>query len=326
MSYRFLLKMMVSFSLISNGFGETISIEVAHKTQKMDRLLNQDSKLERVATGFEFIEGPVWMGSQREGYILFSDIPANRVYQWTPQSREVTKKIDEVHDPKIVTGASGGSNGLLEDNEGRLVLFEHGMRRVARLDRDGVRRSLIDRFEGRRLNSPNDGVFHSSNALFFTDPPYGLERGDLDRNKEQKTNGIYRFDLDGNITLLASMKRPNGIGLSADERTLYVANSDAADRVWMQFEVKEDLSLGRAEILFDATDLPEPGVPDGFVVDRQGYLWASGPGGVVVISPEGDHLGTILVPELPANTTFDKDFKNLFITARTSLYRLQLRK
>ena len=326
MSYRLFLKMLFPFFLISNTFGEVIPLEIAHKSNEMDGLLFQDSQLERVATGFQFVEGPVWMGSQREGYLLFSDIPANRVYQWAPHSGEVSIKIDLVHDPKIVTGASGGSNGLLEDGKGRLILFEHGMRRVSRIDHDGVRRSLTDRFEGRKLNSPNDGVFHSNGSLFFTDPPYGLQKGDLDRNKAQEVNGIYRLDMDGNVALLASMKRPNGIGLSLDERTLYVANSDSEKRVWMQFEVKDDFSLGRPEVLFDATTLPEPGVPDGFAVDLKGYIWASGPGGVVVLSPDGSHIGTILTPELPANTTFDREFKNLFITARTSLYRLRLRK
>ena len=325
MNYQLLIKMMIPLLLISNSFGETIPIEVAHKSPEMDSLLHQNSRLERVATGFQFVEGPVWMGSQREGYLLFSDIPANRVYQWIPQSGEVSVKIDLVHDPKIVTGASGGSNGLLEDSEGRLVLFEHGMRRVSRIDHDGVRRSLIDRFEGGRLNSPNDGVFHSSNSIYFTDPPYGLKKGDLDSNIDQRVNGIYRLDPDGKVALLASLKRPNGIGLSLDERILYVANSDVEERVWRRFEVKDDLSLGQSTVLFDATSLPEPGVPDGFAVDSQGYLWASGPGGVVVLSADGNHIGTILIPELPANTTFDKDFKNLFITARTSVYRLRLR-
>ena len=326
MNHRLLLKMLFPCLLISTALGEVIPIEIAHKTKEIDRLLLQDAKLERLATGFQFVEGPVWMGSQREGFLLFSDIPANKVYQWTPSSGEVSIKIDRVHDPKIVTGASGGSNGLLEDSEGRLVLFEHGMRRISRIDLDGVRRSIVDRFEGRRLNSPNDGVFHSNNSLFFTDPPYGLKKGDLDLNKDQEVNGIYRFDVDGNVALLAAMKRPNGIGLSLDERRLYVANSDIEERVWMQFEVKDDLSLGRPEVLFDATKLPESGVPDGFAVDLKGYIWASGPGGVVVLSPEGSHVGTILIPELPANTTFDREFKNLFITARKSLYRLRLRK
>jgi gluconolactonase len=306
-------------------WGEPLPLEVERNDAAIDRLIPADAVLERVATGFQFIEGPVWRGTQGEGHLVFSDIPANRVYRWDPVSGEVSIEIEVVHDPDIVTGARGGSNGLLIDSQGRLVLFEHGMRRVARVDPNGTRHAIAERYEGKRLNSPNDGVFHSSGALFFTDPPYGLVSGDSDPNKEVPHNGIYRLDPDGTVTLVGRMHRPNGIGLSPDEKTLYVASSDMVQKFWMRFAVQNDLSLDAGEIFFDARDIAESGVPDGFAVDRAGNVWASGPGGLVVISPNGIHLGTVRTPEQPANVTFDADERHVFLTARTGLYRLRLR-
>ena len=303
---------------------DPLSLDVVRNHPAIDRLIPQDAVFEKVADGFQFIEGPVWRGSQAEGHLLFSDIPANRVYRWDPRTDEVTVEIEPIHDPDIVTGAQGGSNGLLEDSSGRLVLFEHGMRRVARVGGDGVRRSIADRYQGARLNSPNDGVFHSSGALFFTDPPYGFVLGDGDRNKEVKQNGIYRLDADGSVNLVGQMHRPNGIGLSPDEKSLYVASSDMEQKFWMRFSVRDDLSLSAGDVFFDARDIKDAGVPDGFAVDRAGNIWASGPGGLVVISPDGVHLGTVRTPEQPANATFDANEQHIFLTARTGLYRLRL--
>ncbi|NKB97097.1 MAG: SMP-30/gluconolactonase/LRE family protein [Pseudomonadales bacterium] len=296
---------------------EALPLKLDVRDERLSRLVPASSKLEKVAGGFMFIEGPVW----RDDHLLFSDIPANRIYRWEPDA--VTVAVDQVHDPDIVTGAQGGSNGLIEDQDGSLLLFVHGLRRIDRIA-NGVRTVVADKWRGQRLNSPNDGVVHSSGALYFTDPPYGLPQQDEDPGKEITANGVYRLDLDGTVTQLTTMHRPNGIGLSPDEKTLYVASSDLEKKWWMKFPVEQDRSLGTGEIHFDARDLTDPGVPDGFVVDQHGNIWASGPGGVVVIAPDGTHLGTILTPELPANTTFGKDESSLFITARTGLYRLSL--
>lgn len=279
--------------------------------------LGDQPALEKIAQGFQFIEGPLWRGD----HLLFSDIPANRVYRWSPGT--ITTLIAPVHDPAMLTGATGGSNGLIADANNDVLMFIHGLRRVERF-RAGQRTVVARHWQKKKFNSPNDGVLHSSGAVFFTDPPYGLAKQDKDPNKEIPVNGIYRLDSDGTVNQLASMHRPNGIGLSPDEKTLYVASSDMTEKWWMRFPVRSDLSLGEGRIHFDARHIDAPGVPDGFDVDRAGNLWASGPGGVVVIDSEGTHLATIRMPEQPANATFNTDETVLYLTARTGLYRLSL--
>ena len=225
-----------------------------------------------------------------------------------------------------VSGGVGGSNGLILDPQGRLVLCEHGNRRIARLNADGSLTTLADRYDGKRLNSPNDIVFHSSGAAFFTDPPYGLEGGDDSPAKELLHNGVYRLDADGTVTLLsADQTRPNGIGLSPDERTLYVANSDDPPRrLWMSYPVLDDLTLGEGTVFLDANHLSETGLPDGLTLDRNGNVGATGPGGVLVISPEGKHLSTIAPNERPANAGWGDDGSTLYMSAHSSLYRIRL--
>jgi gluconolactonase len=227
------------------------------------------------------------------------------------------------------TGAVGGSNGLALDAEGRLILCEHGNRRVARMEDDGSRTTLADRFNDKRLNSPNDIVFHSSGAAFFTDPPYGLEEQDEDLAKEQPHNGIYRLDTDGTVTLLTvGQARPNGLGLSPDETTLYVANSEwPQNSHLMSYPVLEDLSLGNADVFFDAGSLISDiytGTPDGLTLDQSGNIYATGPGGVLILNAEGKHLGTIELGEIAANVGWGDDGRTLYITASTSLYRIKL--
>ena len=289
---------------------------------RLDDLLAADAAVERVADGFQFIEGPVWVGGASDGHLLFSDIPGDTVYRWS-EAEGTSVFLNPVFLPDLETGGQGGSNGLTLDLEGRVVLCEHGNRRLARIEADGSRITLADRYEGRRLNSPNDVVYHSRGAAFFTDPPYGLASPDA---AELDWNGVYRLDPDGSVHLLADgQSRPNGIGLSPDERTLYVANSDGASRQWVAYPVDDDLGVGEGRVLLDLTDSPDGGVPDGFAVDAAGNLWASGPGGIVVINPEGDHLGTVRPAEQPANAAFGNDGTTLYMTAQTGLYRIRTR-
>ena len=283
-------------------------------------LLKDDSQIEKLATGFEFVEGPVWMGDE----LLFSDIPGDTIYSWSAGDG-VQTRINPVFLPSLETGGTGGSNGLARDEDGALLIAEHGNRRIARLLPNGARETVADRYQGRRLNSPNDMVRHSSGAIFFTDPPYGLPGLEESPAKEQPHNGVYRLDLDGTVTLLATQTRPNGIGLSPDEKVLYVANSaQPPHRYWMAYEVQSDLSVDAGKIFHDANDTRKEGVPDGLAVDETGNVFATGPGGVWVLNPDGQLMGMIAPPERPANVGFGEDGRTLFMTARTSLYRIKL--
>jgi len=302
-----------------------------------DALLRADSEVELVATGFVFTEGPVY---RRDGVLLFSDIPANAIYKWSPQmGASVFRRPAGYDGPPMPEGAYIGPNGLTLDKEGRLVICEHGNRRVTRLEQDGTLTVLADRYQGKRLNSPNDAVFKSDGALYFTDPPYGLLKQDEDPAKELKFNGVYRRNPDGTLVLLTSeLSRPNGLAFSPDEKVLYVANSDAARKIWMRYEVKPDGTLGPGQVFFDATARKEDGLPDGMKVDTNGNVYCTGPGGIWVFSPGGKHLGTIHFPQVPANLAWGKYAKThaesplgegekadtLYVTARTAIYRVRL--
>ncbi len=307
------------------------NVESAGSVVRLDPALNVlvplDATIEKVAGGFGFIEGPVWMPGP-QGRLLFSDIPANTVYSWS-EDKGSEVFLQPVAPDESDTGAVEGSNGLALDAEGRLILCEHGNRRVARMESDGSRTTLADQYDDKRLNSPNDIVFHSTGVAFFTDPPYGLDGLDEDPAKEQSHNGIYRLDLDGTVTLLAAGQTfPNGIGLSPDEHTLYVANSGWPENsLLMSYPVLDDLTLGDAVVFFDASALISDvytGTPDGLTLDRSGNIYATGPGGVLVFNARGTHLGTIELNEVAANVGWGDDGRTLYITASTSLYRIKL--
>ncbi|MDE2780988.1 MAG: SMP-30/gluconolactonase/LRE family protein [Chloroflexota bacterium] len=257
-----------------------------------------------VAEGFQFTEGPVW---HPDGYLLFSDIPADTIYSYAPGG---------VPEPCI--SPSGNSNGLTFDREGNLVACEHGGRRVSRRGASGSMETVVDRHNGKPLNSPNDIVVHSSGAIFFTDPPYGI---DPDPG-EQGFNGVYRADTDGSITLLSqSMNRPNGLALSIDESVLYV--DDSRNRHVLAYPLDAGLGVGEPCVLVDM-DVEAQGGPDGMKLDSQGNLYVTGPGGLWVVTPEGEHLGTVEFPQLPANLCFGgPDLSTIYVTARTGLYSIQ---
>ena len=258
-----------------------------------------------ISEGFQFTEGPVW---HPDGFLLFSDIPASTIYRYVPGAA-----------PEAHIAPSGNSNGLTYDRGGRLLACEHGGRRVSRMSESGAMETVADRFNGKRLNSPNDIVVHSSGAIFFTDPPYGI---DPDPG-EQGFNGVYRIDLDGAVSLLnREMDRPNGLALSLDESILYV--DDSRNRHVLAFPLGADLSVGDPTVLVDM-NVEAQGGPDGMKLDSEGNLYVTGPGGLWVVSPEGNHLGTIEFPQLPANLCFGgEDLRTIYVTARTGLYSIRV--
>lgn len=292
---------------------------------EMDRLVGPDAEIEVLASGFTWTEGPVWVGKQ-DGYLLFSDIPRNSIFQWDP-----SKGISLFMSPSGYTGVTyyglePGSNGLFLDGQGRLVMCEHGDRRLSVLTERGGKKTLVDSYQNKRLNSPNDGVLKSNGDIYFTDPPYGLPERFTDARREISFCGVYRVTPStGEVTLLTKdIERPNGIAFSPDEKTLYVAQSNPAQANWTAFPVLADGTLGEGREFYNATQRvgKEPGLPDGMTVDHQGNLWASGPGGIYVLSSEGKLLGRLLTGQRTSNCTFGSSGW-LYITADSYLCRVQ---
>jgi gluconolactonase len=262
---------------------------------------------EQLATDFQFLEGPIRMP---EGYLLLSDIPAARIYRYDPNDGSV----------EVWREASGNSNGLTRDLEGRLIACEHGNRRVSRTEADGTVITLAGEYEGRRLNSPNDVVVKSDGTIYFSDPPYAIQP----EEKEQPCNALYRILPDGTIErLIDDFDRPNGLAFSPDESILYV--DDSPRRHVRAFDVRSDGTLTNSRVIADM-DHPQPGSPDGMKVDQEGHLYVTGATGVWVFEPDGTLLGVIVTPERPANCAWgDADRQTLYITARTSLYRIRVK-
>jgi gluconolactonase len=297
------------------------------KDPKFDELIPKDAKIEVLAGGFKWTEGPVW--NKEGGFLLFSDIPNNVVYKWSPKDglKEFLKPSGYTGKTTF-TGGEPGSNGLAFDKSGSLILCQHGDRRVARLTKDGQFETLVDKYMGKRLNSPNDLVFHPNGDLYFTDPPYGLPKWDKDPAKELDFQGVYRLKPTGEITLLTKeMSRPNGIGLSPDAKTLYVANSDPDKAIWMAFPVKEDGTLGPGKQMHDATaDVkahPNKGLPDGLKVDQKGNIFATAVNGVYVFAPDGKLLGRIVTNDKTANCAFGDDGTTLYMATNDKLTRVK---
>jgi len=298
---------------------------------RFDQIVAKDAKLEKLAEGFDWSEGPVWVPKHK--YLLFSDIPPNRVMKW-----KEGQGVSIFLEPSGYTGqgqysAEPGSNGLLLDSQGRLVLCQHGDRRIVRIEQDGSWTTLADNYQSKRLNSPNDAVYKSNGDLYFTDPPYGLPNRFDSKLRELDFCGVYRLSKDGKVTLLTKqLDRPNGIGFSPDEKTLYVAQSYPERAIWMAFDVKPDGTLAKGRVLFDATKWvgPGKGLPDGMAVDQQGHIFATGPledspAGVHVFAPDGTLLGSIDTGERTANCAFGEDGHTLYITADMYLARIRVK-
>ena len=287
----------ICFSLLIGGIA-------MGKDLGIDAIVESDS-LQQIAKDLRFTEGPVWCP---EGYLLFSDIPANTIYKWTPDG-----KLSVYRSP------SGNSNGLTLDRQGRLIACEHGNRRVSRTESDGTIKSIAEKYNGKRLNSPNDVVVKSDGSIYFTDPPYGVDPA----KRELDFQGVYRISPDGVLTLLVDdFEKPNGLVFSPDEKILYIADTDR--KHVKAYDVKPDGTLTNGRIFADLSAERQHG-PDGMKVDEKGNLYVTS-GVVWIFDKTGKHLGNIVTPEAPANCAFGgKDNKTLFITARTSVYKVQLK-
>jgi gluconolactonase len=314
------------FSLAVFGINGPISaspenyIWMRSATLELHATRSHNGHVEQVATGFEFTEGPVW---SPEGALLFSSPNTNAIYRWSPEG--------SVHVFRPKSGYAGldigrytqpGSNGLAFDPEGRLTICQHGNRRVLRVEPHGNTTVLADRYDGRRLNSPNDLVYRSDGTLFFTDPPFGLPGMDDDPDRELDFSGVFMLAPGGELTVVDdTLGGPNGIALSPDERFLYVGNWDLEAKVVVRYE----LATGARDVLFDMTGAPGEDAIDGIEVDpRDGQLYVCGPGGIWVISADGEHLETIEVPEAPHNLAWgDDDGRTLYVTALSSIYRIR---
>lgn len=314
----------------------TASAETLGRVERLDpaldALVDPSARFEVLGGGLDWSEGPVWI--RDGGFLLFSDVPQNRIYKWRKGDGLTVWLEPSGYTGEVPRAGEPGSNGLVLDGDGRLVLCQHGDRRVARLDAtwDDPRPSFVtlaSTYDGKRFNSPNDLVFDQDGNLYFTDPPYGLEGGPEDPKREIAFQGVYRVSPEGNVTLVTGeLTRPNGVGLSPDERTLYVSNSDPERAVWMAYDLKDDGTVGEGRVFFDATPLvgeERPGLPDGFAVDHAGNLFATGPGGIFVFSPDGKHLGTLHTGQATANCTFGGDGKTLYATADAYLLRIPLK-
>lgn len=300
----------------------------------LDAILSADAQLQKVADGFSFLEGPVWV--RKGGYLLFNDVPANAIYKWTPGGKvSVFLKPsgytgnDPSYGREIDNGRKKirviGSGAVTLDRQGRIVFCAQGDRDVVRIEKDGRRMVLADRFEGKRLNSPNDLVYKSDGALYFTDPPAALPKGDDDPAKELPFDGVFLLK-DGKLQVLdKTFSRPNGLAFAPGEKQFYV--NDSLKRTIMRFEVRPDDTIANGQVFIDMTADSAPGAPDGMKVDRKGNVYCTGPGGLWIISPEGKHLGTVRTPERITNLAFgNADGKALYITGRTgNLYRIQLK-
>ena len=299
---------------------------VVRENARLDDLIPVDAQIEVLASGFEWAEGPVWFSEG--GYLLFSDIPRNSIHRWSEAEGLTLWMRPSGYTGVTDYGAEPGSNGLTRDPQGRLVLCEHGDRRVSVLTAGGGKLTLADRFEGKRLNSPNDVVFKSDGAMYFTDPPYGLPNRWDDPLRELDHCGVYRLSPSGELSLLtAEMSRPNGLAFSPDERTLYVANSDPERAIWMAYDVLPDGSLGGGRVFADVTPMfgVFPGLPDGMKVDQRGNLFATGPGGVHVYDPSGELLGRIDPGVATANCAWGEDGSTLFLASDRYVCRIRTR-
>lgn len=299
---------------------------VERLSTEIDNLIEKSAKIEILADGFEWSEGPVW--SSQLNSVLFSDVPENVIYSWNEDKGLGTFTRPIGYSGKVPNLKKAGTNGLTIDADGNLIICMHGDRKITRLEKLNINRkvTLVNSFDGNLLNSPNDLVYDSKGNLYFTDPPYGLLEGDNDKLKEIEFNGVYKVSPNGDIEVLVkNLTRPNGISISNDEKILYVANSDKNNPVIMQYDLSEE-GAKNPSIFFDGRELTKKdiGLFDGLKVHPTGNVFATGPGGVLVIKENGDHIGTIRTEVRTANCAFDENFQYLYMTSDMFLTRIKL--
>jgi len=332
-NYIFMRSAKLSFYRVAPGpvaiTPSEVNVEVVRLDPAIDAIVPPNPKIYKLADGFQFTEGPIWV--RDGGYLLFSDPNANTMYKYKPGPNNLLGELSVFRQPSGYSGADiseygqPGSNGLTLDPQGRLTINEHGNHRVSLLQKDGSLSVLADKYQGKRLNSPNDLVYRSDGTLFFTDPPFGLPKFFDDPRKELPYSGVFSI-YKGKLQVVSTdLKGPNGIAFSPDEKYLYVTNWDEKKKIIMRYEVQPDGTLKNGNRFFDMTSAPGEDALDGLKVDRQGNLYASGPGGLWVLSSEGKHLGTIIAPKHPHNMAWgDEDGKTLYLCARSGLYRMRL--
>jgi gluconolactonase len=300
----------------THGVGNIVRLD-----PMFDSLVSKDAIIENVGRGFQFTEGPLW---RPDGHLWFSDVMGNVVRSITPAGQVQVLIQNSGGQSSAPPGSFIGSNAMVADKDGYVLLCQHNNRDIVRVAKDLRMTPFLQKYQGKRFNSPNDLVYKSDGTLYFTDPPYGLLKQDDDPAKELKFNGVFRY-ADGKLeAVIKDLTRPNGLAFSPDEKTFYIANSDQKRKVWMQYDVKPDGTVVNGRVFADVTAEKEDGLPDGMKVDKLGNVYGSGPGGVWVFSPGGKHLGTIKTPETPANCAWAEDGKTLYITARSGVYRIKL--
>lgn len=325
-----MIRLGVTLGLVAVLFGGGQAPEPVGRIERLDprldALIPPGAIVEKVADGLVWAEGPLWDATTHS--LLFSDIPRNAILTWRPdEGVSLAMPASGYTGDEPFRGREPGSNGLTFDREGRLVFCQHGNRRIVRRERDGRLTVLADRYDGKRLNSPNDLVYRSNGDLYFTDPPFGLPGAFDDEEKELPFQGVFRLTPGGELTaLITDLRSPNGIAFSPDERTLYVSNSQRSRPVWMAYDVRPDGALGSGRQFAEASAWlhPSDGLPDGMKVDRSGHLFATGPGGVHVFAPDGTRLGRIETGVPTGNLAWGEDGV-LFIAANHWILRLQTR-
>jgi gluconolactonase len=301
-----------------------VNVEVVRVDPAIDTIVGPNPKIFKLAEGFKFTEGPIWV--RAGGYLLFSDPNSNVIYRYTKDGQlSVFRQPSGYEGSDIAEYGQPGSNGLTLDKQGRLTIAQHGNRRVIRVEPDGSETVLADRYDGKRLNSPNDLVYNSDGVLYFTDPPFGLPKFFDDPRKELPYSGVYRV-VDGEIQLVTKeLNGPNGLAFAPDGKHFYLGDWDEKRKVLMRYDVQPDGTLANGAVFFDMTAAPGEDALDGMKVDQQGNLYVSGPGGLWVLSPTGKHLGTIIAPKHVHNMAWgDDDGQTLYLCGRSGLYRMRL--